>query len=1522
MKFRFSTLAALMLGSSAQANDLVITGVIDGPLSGGTPKAVEIFVLNDITDLSVCGLGSANNGNGGGIQEYTFNSGAVSAGSYIYISSESVGFEAFMGFQPTDTSGAMSVNGDDAIELFCNGAVVDTFGEIDVDGTGTAWEYLDGWAYRSTNTGPDGETFVLGNWSFSGKNALDGESSNATATTGFPLKSFAEGNGNDSGDGNEEPQDGNEGSDPVNTDVISGNVCTNCPDVPKIKDLSLFDASSYYAAAQVEVDANSTAATIKLAINDIISTGHKNLTYSDVWTALTYTDEDPANTNNVTLWYSNRSQAKSTNGSGSASSNPDNWNREHSWPKSHGFSSSSLEAYTDIHHLRPTDISINSSRGNLDFDNSDNPLSESPLNRVDSDSFEPRDDIKGDVARMMFYMDTRYEGFGSDATPDLELVNRLTTTNESKLGMLCTLNAWHAADPVDDAERTRNNRIYELQGNRNPYTDNPAWVDILYPATDCNSNGGDNGEPSDGNDGDTGTGEEEPVDNGSSVTSDIIISGVIDGPLSGGIPKAVEIYVVNDIDDLSVCGVGFANNGGGSDGQEFTFNAVSASAGDFIYVASETTGFTNFFGFAPDYENSVASINGDDAIELYCAGEVVDTFGDIEVDGTGEAWEYLDGWAYRVANTGPDGSTFVLANWNFSGKNALDGTSDNDSANPAFPLGSFYVEEKLIITGVVDASLSGGTPKVIEFFAATDIQDLSVFGFGSANNGGGSDGQEYTFSGSANKGDYFYIASESTNFEAFFGFAPTDTSGAASINGDDAIELFKNGAVVDVFGDINTDGSGTAWEYLDGWASRKVNTGPDGASFNIDNWVFSGINVLDGQSTNDTATTPFPIGSFSGTGNNGGSGGEEPSADLGVCADPTTLISAIQGSGDVSPLEGQAHVVEAIVTGVYANFNGFFVQEEDADMDADSQTSEGLFVFYTGDLPSVGSVVRVKGEVEEFFDKTQLKASETLLTCGTQIASTTPLILPFSSANDIETLEGMLVTSAQELVVTNTFELARYGQTSLSSKLLFQPTNVHVPGSQQAIDLAATNALDQIILADDSSEQNPEVIPYPTGNLSATNSLRLGDTVASLTGVVDYSFGDFVILPTTEPSFVNTNQRTSAPDLNLGNLKVASLNVLNYFTTLNISGNTCGPSALGCRGAESAEEFTRQKAKTVAAIVAMDADILGLMEIENSGTNEGSAIADLVAGINAEMGAGTYAVVDTAGPVGTDAITVALIYKPAKVSLVGALGILDSSNSITDANGPLFVDTKNRPALVQKFALTENGEELVVSVNHFKSKGSGCGVGDDDLTTGQGNCNLTRTRAAQALTAFIAANFADTPTLILGDLNAYAKEDPITQIESAGYTNLVNYFGGDKAYSYSFDGQLGTLDHALANNKALAKVVDVTEWHINADEPIALDYNTNFKKANHITDYYAPDAYRMSDHDPVLIALQFDLAAILGDLDGDGDVDTLDVRLFQIGVRNGEITDLNFDFNNDGAVNTRDVRGFTGLCTRARCSTN
>lgn len=168
--------------------------------------------------------------------------------------------------------------------------------------------------------------------------------------------------------------------------------------------------------------------------------------------------------------------------------------------------------------------------------------------------------------------------------------------------------------------------------------------------------------------------------------ADLVIRGVIDGPLPGGLPKAVELEVRANIPDLSMYGIGSANNGGGSDGEEFTFPADSANAGDSIWIASETVEFMNWFGFAPNYTSGAVLINGDDAVELFMGGNVIDVFGDINVDGSGEAWEYADGWACRLPGTGPDGTVFDVNNWAYSSPDALDGETSNGTATTPYPI--------------------------------------------------------------------------------------------------------------------------------------------------------------------------------------------------------------------------------------------------------------------------------------------------------------------------------------------------------------------------------------------------------------------------------------------------------------------------------------------------------------------------------------------------------------------------------------------------------------------------------------------------------------------------------------------------------------------------------------------------------------------------------------------------------------------------------------------------------------------
>ncbi|MEU9859421.1 endonuclease [Streptomyces sp. NPDC047971] len=215
-----------------------------------------------------------------------------------------------------------------------------------------------------------------------------------------------------------------------------------------------------------------TGAELKGALHTIISEQTK-LSYDEVWDALKTTDEDPENPDNVVLLYSGRSQAKGDNGG-----DADDWNREHVWAKSHGDFGTATGPGTDIHHLRPEDVTVNSTRGNLDFDNGGDPVDEAAGSRVDGDSFEPRAEVKGDVARMILYMAVRYEG--GDGFPDLEPNDRVDNGSAPAMGRLSVLKQWNDQDPPDAFEKTRNDKIFGIQKNRNPFVDHPEWVAEIW----------------------------------------------------------------------------------------------------------------------------------------------------------------------------------------------------------------------------------------------------------------------------------------------------------------------------------------------------------------------------------------------------------------------------------------------------------------------------------------------------------------------------------------------------------------------------------------------------------------------------------------------------------------------------------------------------------------------------------------------------------------------------------------------------------------------------------------------------------------------------------------------------------------------------------------------------------------------------------------------------------------------------------------------------------------------------------
>jgi predicted extracellular nuclease len=624
---------------------------------------------------------------------------------------------------------------------------------------------------------------------------------------------------------------------------------------------------------------------------------------------------------------------------------------------------------------------------------------------------------------------------------------------------------------------------------------------------------------------------------------------------------------------------------------------------------------------------------------------------------------------------------------------------------------------------------------------------------------------------------------------------------------------------------------------------------------------------------------------------------------------PITKIHDIQGSGATAALLG-SQTIEGIVTRVFAGagkLNGFYVQEEDADADTNAATSEAIFVFdttgkFTG---NVGDKVRVTGNAKEFTSTSNGNNSsltELDITSGTVLnlgASTLPTVtniqIPVTNAADLERYEGMLVNISAvsgDLTVTENFQLGRFGQVVLAANStnnqpgtdarFDQYTQFNAPSISGYAAYLADQAKRKIYLDDGSGTQNGDPILFGRGGnpLSATNTLRSGDTVNNITGILDERFEGYRIQTTAPVNFSPTNARPVTPPAVGGTLRVANFNILNYFTDLLVTPTTTfvndSGQSLNPRGANTAAEFTRQRDKIVQAIINSGADVLGLNEVENNGFGANSAIKNLVDGLNAVVGAGTYAYINPGVNISTDAITVGMIYKPGKVTPVG--------NAATIALGvSAAFDLVGRRPLAQTFRQNSNQELFTAVVNHLKSKGSSSGgLGDADAGDGQGLSNGTRTREAQDLATWLATKptgTADPDYIILGDLNAYAKEDPLTTLATAGYSNLLP----DTSYSYVFDGQAGSLDHALGSNSLANQVTGADKWHINADEPNALDYEivldngTVIKSATQISSLYSPDQYRASDHDPVIVGLDLrsNIPAVRNDFGGDQRSDIL-----------------------------------------------
>ncbi|WP_457100111.1 ExeM/NucH family extracellular endonuclease [Microbacterium sp. P5_E9] len=657
--------------------------------------------------------------------------------------------------------------------------------------------------------------------------------------------------------------------------------------------------------------------------------------------------------------------------------------------------------------------------------------------------------------------------------------------------------------------------------------------------------------------------------------------------------------------------------------------------------------------------------------------------------------------------------------------------------------------------------------------------------------------------------------------------------------------------------------------------------------------VFAGANAAPGTA-NSTSTSRDAV--HTNTANNAAdftTGTPTPQGAGGGGTDPGTptvrTIAEIQGTGSASPLAGQTVITQGVVTAAYPSggLSGYVIQTAGTGgtIDAAHTASDAVFVFSSATVGAVavGDHVRVTGVVSEFNGLTELTVSTGGLAVLTTSASVTPATVPWPTTDGgREALESMLVAPSGSFTVTNLFSTNQYGEVGLAAGAtpLIQPTEVGTPGSADAAAAASDNAARAVVLDDGASTNflsaaNQSLTPP---YISLTSPVRVGAAVTFTQSViVDYRNRVWKFNPTTPylaggtPPATFENDRAAAPAEIGGDLRVASFNVLNYFTTLGAATTTCVPFTdrtgdgvtveKGCdqRGAWDPADLQRQQDKIVAAINALDADVVGLLEIENSARVDGTpdeALGALVDALNAAAGAGTWAFVPSSAELPAvalqDTITNALIYRTATVERTGDARALGTAS----AAGQAFENA--REPIGQVFTPAGGREPILVVVNHFKSKGSaGPWPGDVDAGDGQGASNESRVRQATALRDWVPTIQGDVESVALvGDFNSYTQEDPLRLLYAAGYTDAASHLAPGQ-YSYSFSGLSGSLDHVLLNGPALERTTGADIWEINAEESLALEYS---RYNYHGTLFYAADAYRSSDHDPVVVGLEAGLA--------------------------------------------------------------
>ncbi len=580
----------------------------------------------------------------------------------------------------------------------------------------------------------------------------------------------------------------------------------------------------------------------------------------------------------------------------------------------------------------------------------------------------------------------------------------------------------------------------------------------------------------------------------------------------------------------------------------------------------------------------------------------------------------------------------------------------------------------------------------------------------------------------------------------------------------------------------------------------------------------------------------------------------------------THTIAEVQGTGGTSPLAGQTVTVEGVVTADYrtGGYKGIVIQTQGsggAD-DATPGASDGVFVYLNALAPTLdrGDLVSVTGTVSEYFGQTQINPTALsgieVVTADAGVPAPTPLPNTVLGA-DREQYENMLVAPSDTYRLASSHQLYNYGTLWLNAgdDLNVKSTETTRPG-EEAAAITAANRANRILLDDAWSLQvNNKNHPGEQPYFTTEQVVRNGDVVdfSDEGYILQWGFDDWRLQPTVpiddsspadlKVGFESTNPRpTSAPEVG-GDVQVASFNVFNYFTTLKTEDSDA-------RGAANAEEFAIQKSKIVAAINGLDAEIVSLMEIENSvklGKPIDTALADLVDGLNAAAGSDVWAYVPTPDALDdastTDYITNAIIYKKDAVSPVG------DSATVTDET----VWGNAREPIAQAFDI--DGRIVTVVANHFKSKSPPQGAGAEPAD-GQGFFNADRVAQAEAVLDFageLEQSTGSSDLLLIGDFNAYGREDPIDVFTSAGWSDLVADTT-DGQYTYSFDGELGSLDHVIASPSLASSITGAGVWGINSPEWSDRGYAFGATEAG--------TPYRSSDHDPIIVGVSADVPPV------------------------------------------------------------